>query len=410
MKKPKFISNVSIGGGALSVSELRTAAMSDPKSFMGKVNALIESGKVTLSDLRDLKGVFHALADVQVPVNVDMMGQERAIMASAFPLLTGGLTVKGINDAYESVPTIGQEFVEDFEDNKKVTTMALVHAIGKNGPAGVKEGDPYPEVSASEEKVEIRNKRDGLKLSLTAEAIEENDIADFVQKVNKCGEIGAEVVEEQTLSRVCDQNGSASSAAEPYVYRPNGAGTALFSATANTPGPRAPNGTRKLNNALTDDTDLEALRQLLVSMLNQRGKRVNNWNNSEMILAVPDALVPVAQKILNSELIPGNENEHNPWGPKGSYRPRLVSSPKLDDISTTAWYMGRPKRQFKRKWKLRFEYVTLSGDTQAFLDRRIAAQFRIGWDVEIGAIDYIYWVQSLLSTAAASAPSAANNA
>ena len=105
-----------------------------------------------------------------------------------------------------------------------------------------------------------------------------------------------------------------------------------------------------------------------------------------------------AAKILNSELVPGVENEVSNWGPRGQYRPKLLSSPKLDDISTTAWYLGAFRRQFIRKWKLRFEYVTLSGDTKDFLERRIAFQARIGWDVEIGATDYVYVVQNLSST------------
>lgn len=413
-KKPRLVPNVTVGErGRLSVSEIRTQAMNDPKGFMQKINAAIDKGELTLQSIGNLMGLLQAVGDVQVPVVIGIADgaggvYERAVMASAFPLLTGGLAVKGIQDAYEAVPSIGQDLVTDFEDNKKVTTMAAIHALGRNGPAGVKEGDPFPEVTASEEKVEIRNKRDGLKLSLTMEAIEENDIADFASRVNKTGEIAADIIEELTLDRICDRNGSAASASAPYAYRPNGAGASLFSTTASTPGTRAPNGTRLINTALVDESDLEAGRSLLSSMRNERGKRIQNWSNGETICLVPDALTGVASKLLNSELVPGVENEQNNWGPRGSYRPVLKSSPKLDDISTSAWYMGRPKRQFKRKWKLRFEYTTLEGNTQAFLDRRIAFQARIAWDCEVGAVDYVYWVQCLAGSVAASAPAAAS--
>jgi len=72
----------------------------------------------------------------------------------------------------------------------------------------------------------------------------------------------------------------------------------------------------------------------------------------------------------------------------------------LDDLSTTVWYLGWFEKQFKRKWKLRFEYVTLGQDTESYLRSRIAFQARLGWDVEIGATDYVYVVQCLSATTA----------
>ena len=392
-----MVSNVTVGGrGRMSVAEIRQAAMKDPKGFMLKMQTAIDAGKMSLSDITDLRGMFLALSDVQVPVHVEVMGEQRSIMASAFPVLVGGLAVKGINDSYMAVPTIGQELVEDVDDNKRVSTFANVHALDKFIDR-VDEGKEFPEISASEEKMEIRSKRNGRKLSITMEAIEENNVADIVRRINALGEIASDWVEEQTLDRVCDRYGSATTPAEPYVYRPNGAGTQLYNATANNPGTRAPSGTRKTNNALVDETDLENARIVLAAMKNERGKRITIPIN-QCILAVPDALVATANKILNSELVPGVENEVNPWGPKGQYRPRIVSSPKLDDISTTAWYLGMFKKQFIRKWKLRYENVMLEGNTQMFLDKRIAAQMRVAWDVEIGALDYVYAVQCLSGT------------
>lgn len=396
--KPRLIPNVTIGErGVLSIAELRQAAQSDPQAFMLRMNAEIERGGVSFGKIRDLKGMFFALSDVQVPTTVEISdGITRSVMASAFPLLIGGLAVKGINDVYQAVPTIGQELVQDFEDPKRVTTFANVAALDKNVDT-VKEGDDYPEINASEEKMEIRNKRNGRKLSITMELIEENAVGDIANRINKLGEIAADWTEEQTLDRVTDRYGSGSSPAAPYTYRPNGGGTQLYNSTANNPGTRAPSGTRVNNNALVDATDLDAARTVLAAMKNDRGKRIAIPIN-QCILLVPDALAGTAAKILNSEYTPGVENEVSNWGPRGQYRPRLVSSPKLDDISTTAWYLGQFSRQFMRKWKLRFEYVTLAGDTQAFLDKRVAFQARIGWDMEVGALDYVFAVQSLTGT------------
>ena len=398
--KKIFRSNISAARG-VSIYDLRSLAQNDPAAFVRKIESGVDAGHLKLSEMKDLRSLHHNLADMSVPITIDIGGTQRAISASAFPILTGNLVIAAINEAYDAIPTIGEHLVTDMEDNKKITTIAAAHTLDKNVDE-VKETEEFPEIGTEEEKVEIRHKRNGRKLTISAEAIEENELADIVTRVNALGEIPAEWIEEQTLERVTDHYGCASSPAEPYVYRPAGTGTQLYNATANNPGIRAPSGTRIQNNALVDETDLDAARTVLRAMKNARNRRINiPW--SEVYFLVPDAIQGTLMKIINSELVPGVENEVSNWGPRGKYYislDRVLSTPKLDDYSTSAWYMGAFRRQFKRKWKLRFEYVTLGTDTQAYLNSRIAFQARIAWDVEIGATDYVFTVQSLSATTA----------
>jgi hypothetical protein len=399
--KQMFRTNLVPVTSTLSVWDIRNLAKNEPTDFLHKINAGVASGKLKLTDIRHIGDLYRALADVQIPVVMEMAGAHRSITASAFPILTGTLAIAAINEAYQSVPAIGDQLVTDFEDNKKVTTIAAVHSLDKQQEE-VKETEDFPEIGVDEEKVEIRHKRNGRRLTISAESIEENEIADIVSRINALGEIAGEWIEEQTLSRVTDYHGSQTTPAEPYVYRPGGTGTSLFSATANTPGTRAPSGTRKNSNAFVDESDLENARILLGSMKNARGKRIN-IPYSERVLLVPDAIVGDVLKVVNSEYVPGVENELNNWGPKGKWNipgERILTTTKLDDLSSSAWYYGIPKRQFKRKWKLKFEYVTLGMDTQAYLNSRIAFQARIAWDCEIGATDYVYWIQNLSATTA----------
>ena len=395
-----FRSNISARRG-VSVYDLRSLAQNAPAEFVGKIEAGVNDGHLKLSDMRDMRSLYQNLADVSVPITIEVAGVQRAITASAFPILTGTLAIAAINEAYNSVPSIGGELVTEMEDNKKVTTIAALHTLDKNVDE-VKETEDFPEIGTDEEKVEIRHKRNGRKLTISAEAIEENEVADIVTRINALGEIAGEWVEEQTLERVTDHYGCAATPAEPYVYRPAGSGTQLYNHTANNPGTRAPSGTRVQSNTLYDETSLSAARTVLRAMKNARGKRINiPW--SEVYFLVPDALEGTLMKIINSELVPGVENEVSNWGPRGKYYiplNRVLSTPKLDDYSTSAWYMGAFKRQFKRKWKLRFEYVTLGTDVQAYLNSRIAFQARIAWDVEIGATDYVFVIQSLSGTTA----------
>jgi hypothetical protein len=401
MKQTRFFRpNISFGRGP-SIYDLRNLAVKEPENFVRKLTEGAQAGKIRFSDIRDIRSLFRIFADIQVPVVMDIAGSKRAITASAFPILTGTLAIAAINEAYAAIPTIGQDLVEEIEDNKKVTTIAAVTTLDKNVDE-VKEAVDFPEIGVDEEKVEIRHKRNGRKLTITAEAIEQNEIADIVSRINALGQIASDWVEEQTLERVSDYYGSRASAIEPYVYRPNGTGTALYSASANTPGTRAPSGTRVNSNALVDETDLDGCRTVVAAMKNSRGKRIGiPW--SEVILLVPYALVGTASKLSNSELVPGVANEVSNYGPRGMfYLPpeRIKSSPKLDDVSATTWYLGAFKRQFRRKWMLRFEYVTLGMDTQAYLNSRIAFQARIAWDCEIGAVDYVYVVQNIAATTA----------
>lgn len=391
---------VPVTGRNLSLQCLRTLAKNEPDVFVHKIQEGVNKGKLNFKDFKDLRALYGALADIEVNVIMqDPSGTQRAISTSAFPILTGTTAIKAINDAYLEYQTIGGQLVEEIDDPKKITTIAAIHNQDKDQDE-VKELKEFPEVGSVEEMVEIRHKKNGRKLTISAEAISENEVANIVSKLNSLGKIAAKHVEKLTLRRVTDYDGSASSAGEPYVYRPNGTGTTLYSASANTPGTRTPSGTRYTSNALVDETDLDNARTRLRSVVDEQSERINiPW--SMVYLLVPDALVGTALKILNSEYVPGVENEVSNWGPKGKfYIPpeRVLTSPKLDDLSTSAWYLGAFKEQFKRKWKMRFEYVSLGQSTQAYLDSQVAAQFRVAWDCEVGAVDYVYVVQNLSGT------------
>jgi len=349
----------------------------------------------------DLRSMYQMLADVEVTVPMEIHGATRAITTSAMPILTGVMVLAGINDAYEGVETVGQHLVTEMDDNKKVTTLAVLDATDSNIEE-VKETGEFPEIGLVEEGVEIRHKKNGRRLSLSVESFLENEIGNIGRKINLLGEIAAEWVEEQTLKRVTDYDGSKSSPSEPYVYRPTTGGTALYSASANTPGERAPSGTRITNNAFVDETDLDAARTRLASMLNVRGKRIAVPRSLIKVLC-PDAILSNVKKVFNSEYVPGVENELSNWGPRGSWHipnERIISTPKLDDLSTSAWYYGAFQKQFVRKWKMRFEYVELGQSTQIYLTNQIAFQGRIAWDCEVGTTDYVYVIQNLSATTA----------
>lgn len=403
-KKRPFITQnlVPVSGRSLSLMDVRSLAQNEPENFARKVQEGVDKGLLSFTDFTDLKALYGALRDVRVKVTmIDRLGYQRAISTAAFPILTGTTAIKAINDAYLNYDAIGGYLVEEIDDNKKVTTIAALHNQDKEQDE-VKELEDFPEVMSKEEKVEIRHKKNGRKVTISLEMIQENEVADIASRLNALGTIAADWVEEQTLYRVTDHYGSAATPAEPYAYRPGGTGTQLYNSTANNPGTRAPSGTRKTNNAFVDETDLEAADLVLRAMKNERGKRLNVPQSRIQILC-PYALLWKVTKVMNSEYVPGVENEVSNWGPKGKWHipdRRIICSPKVDDMSTTAWYYGAFTMQFKRKWKMRFEYVSLGMETQAYLDSQVAAQYRVAWDCEIGATDYVYVIENLSGTTA----------
>jgi hypothetical protein len=206
--------------------------------------------------------------------------------------------------------------------------------------------------------------------------------------------------ETQTIKRLLDYDGSAATPRAPYVYKPAGSGTTLYSATANTPGIRTPSGNVYQSNAFEDDSDLDNSRARLWGFKDENSRRVYiPW--SSVYIMTPTALIGKMMKIFNSQYVPGVENELSNYGPGGTWyipKERIITSPLIDDYTTSTWLMGDFKSQFRRKWKLRFEYVTLGTDTQAYLNSMVAFQARLAWDMEIGAVDYNRVVMNLSGT------------
>lgn len=395
----KIRTNVQVGSRGLDVAGLRELAKNNPQEFAQRADEIIEAGEFTWTDVADLKGFYRAFADIPVQAQVAKQGGEfRTIDTAAFPLLAGNLSLAGVTAAYEAMPKIGGELVTDMETNKKRATFVnIVHSSKKNLETA--EGEDFPMAGAGQEPYDIVTVRKGLRTAITQELLEENDTPGIMQRLNYLGEKMAKEVEIQTLKSVTDHDGSASSGAEPYALHFDGSGTALFT-TVNTTQKRLPStGNRVTNNALVDVSDLDKARIRLASMTDSEGDRIP-LDYANLVLLVPDALVGVAAQIRGSQMEPGNINALNNWGPQGAWRPRILTTPFLDALSASAWYLGNFKKQFKRCWKINMENLSLS-DPKTYLTKRVAFESRVAWAVGVGAVDQgVYVVQNLSGTTA----------
>lgn len=414
---------------SLSVSSLANLAKSDPDAFVHRVRrwtdasaaiahglepsseqlegiSLREAEAFSLSGMRPEKfqALRQALDGVNVEARVHEEGGTRAVTAGAFPLLTSALVVIGVNEAYESISDPTPELVTDVDDMKRESSFIGVLSADKSDITRKTELDTYTEFGASEESFHVGHLDQGFQIVLSQSLIDEADLPNIVARLTAVGELAKTYQVEQVLRRITDHDGSASSGAEPYVLHgpTSSAGRALYVTSNAAPLDRLPtSGNRITSNPLADIANLEAARARLSSMKDSRGKRIHIPLERRKLL-IPDALMLKAWTLTNSVGVPGSFNEVNMFGPNGPARPRaIISDARMDDLSTSAWYYGDFQRQFFRKWKVRPEVVTYGGaSTLPYTTRREALRVRIGWDMEVGARDFVYVVQCLSGTTA----------
>lgn len=399
----KISTNVQVGSSGLDVAGLRELAKNNPQEFAQRASDIIESGDFTWTDVSDLKGFYRAFADIPVQAQVEDNGQFRTMDTAAFPLLAGNLSLAGVTAAYEAMPKVGGELCTDMDVNKKeVNFVNITHSA----PEGTRtaEGQDFPMAGAGEERYTIRTERHGLRIAVTQELIEENDVVGVMQRLNYLGEKMAKEIEIATLKAVTDHTGSAASPVEPRALIVNGSPSPLFT-TTNSVQTRLPsNGNRLTSNAFVDASDLDNARIRLAAMTDSEGDRIP-LRYGDLVLLIPDALLGPVSQLLGSQMEPGNINALNNWGPQGMWRPKVVSTPFLDALSSTAWYLGNFKRQFKRCWKIKMENLSLS-DPKTYLTKRVAFESRVAWALGIGSTDQGVYVTQNLSGSTAPADEA----
>lgn len=399
-------SNFHVGGGQADMRGLFDLAEKNGTKFIEVTRALIQEGRLRLDDpMIDLRAMFAATIDIPCEVRAHIPGiGERTLTTSAFPILTGNLIAELLDRPDEVAEPIWSRLVSVRPTMKDTTHLVRVVNSDPSHVGGNKrkEGDPYPLMVSGEERVQVDTVDDGRRIAIGQKLLETNDKPGLIEQVNALREWANERRDTVTLLRVYDVYGSGASPAQPYVYRPNGTGTALYT-TSTTALTRAPSGTRVTDNPIVDGASLQALIDVLANMRNENGHRVSAL--SELELLAPHALSAAIEKILKSEMTPGVENEVNPYGPRGRFKIDPIYSPKIDDFTTTSVILARKfAKQFVMVTRVDMEYVSMAASMQDFLRNRLALEARIADEFEIGARDHNRAVQSLSGTTAPTGP------
>ena len=393
--------------GQADIGGLLDLASKDGRRFVEITGQLASAGKLRWEDV-DLKALFFRTIDLQCEVEVEIAGfgmeGRRTITTSAFPVIAGQLTAELMSRNDDEAETIWQELVEVRDTNKETTHLIRIINQDPSHIGGKRriEGDPYPLMASGEERFQVDTIDDGRRIAINQKVIETNDKAGFMEQIGGLREWAMNRRDVVTLYRVWDLYGSGTTPAAPYVYRPNGSGTALYTTSA-TAHRRARSGTRVTDRPLVDGASLQAAINILANMRDENGIRVGGL--VELDLVVPHALAATADVLVLSERTPGVVEAFNPYGPRGRYRIRVLTSPKIDDFTTQDWLLGRRiSRQFQMVTRLNMEFVSMPGSMQDFLRTRLAFEARIADEFEVGARDHNRVVQALATTTAPTGP------
>lgn len=301
---------------------------------------------------------------------------QEAVTASQFNTIVGTLLSKVVMDAYEPYTKIVDELVTKFTSVLETDKIPGTYLTGDLDD--VHEHGEYPHLADIAEKyVEIGHQKRGLILDITDEAVRFDRTNTIMDRANQMGERMGRDREERIMSVIQDITGF-------KAWYPSGTETDLYQ-NAQGAGD-AHEYDNLVADVLSDYTDVNALYLLLRLMKDDNG---DNIRIVPKTLLVPVTLEITAIRIINNEVLAGGtNNERNPMANKF----KILSHPLLDDQSTTAWYLGDFKKNFREKVIIPPQVLTRRmGDNNEDAWRKdIVASVKVRYDSKVGAVDYRY--------------------
>lgn len=298
-----------------------------------------------------------------------------AVTASQFATIVGTLLSKIVMDAYQEQSKIGDQLVTKFMSTQETDKVPGGYLEGTL--ADVDEHGEYPHVADVKEKyVEISHQKRGLILDVTDEAVRFDRTGIVMDRAAQLGRRMARDRELRIVNTIQDLAGY-------LAWYPSGSNEGLYANAAATASHTYDN---LVTDVLADYTDITTLYNLLRLMKDENADPIVI---DPKILLVPVALEITANRIIVNDVLPGGtNNERNPF----ANRFKVLSTPDLDTQSSTAWYLGDFKKQFKEKVVIPPQVAQRRyGDNNEDAWRRdIVASYKVRYDSMIGAVDYCY--------------------
>lgn len=294
---------------------------------------------------------------------LEIAGAAFSHSASDFPLLLEDSANKMLMDAYSAFPNTWSQWsrrgsVSDFKENKRLRMGTFANL------ETVRAGGEYTESSLSEERETIQASTKGRIISFDRQMLINDDLDSFSRVTAMMGRSAARSVEKDVYTTLTNNPTMSDSVALFHSSHNNLAGSGAAIAAGTVSAGKA--AMRKQTFSSTDDEYLDILAEILL---------------------VPVALEDTARTLIASATDPGQANSRKPNIHQNTLE--VVSSPYLDSVSATAWYLlGNASQDAPI-----IEVVFLDGVDTPFIDSQEGfnidgVQFKVRLDYGVGAIDY----------------------
>lgn len=312
-----------------------------------------------------------------------------------FQVVTGELIGRKVIEGYEDdAGFIGDKLVTVMPSRLRNSRVAGFRALA--GPTEVHEGHPYEESGFEEKYVTTLESKQGRILSINEELIAFDQTGEINRRAMALGYYLRQERERTIVRAVTD----ADSSSGKYVYRPSGAGQALYQADgSNRNYVGAGNTTSPAFNAaipLEDWTDLE-------EALHYRATQVKDdrLDGSQRPIVAPVRQLLVAEKLRGTARSIVHSTEVHVSTADGETRfanpvhnmVEVLSSPFIDEQGGAAlddWYLGDFRRQFLWTEIWPVQTFLQRAESEAAFERDVVLRVKARYYGGISAVDTVF--------------------
>lgn len=389
--------------------QLRTLIESHgPKGFYHKVVELLNEKALTPDDfsyreLAEACGVLPRLRSLRESPLVEegppaawLSESNPGVGTNLFQVVTGELIGRKVLEGYEDDSGfVGDKLVTVLPSRLKNQRLAGFTALA--GPTAVAENHPYEESTFEEKSVTTLESKQGRILSITEELIAFDQTGEIHRRAMALGYYLRQERERTIVRAVTDADASAGK----YVYRPNGAGAALYASDGSRRNYVGAGNTTSaaFNTAvpLVDWTDIEhVLHYRAIEVIDDRidGSRRPIVVPARQML-VPERLRGTARSIVNStEITVGNSGDvATKFANPVHGLVEVLSSPFVDEQGGQAindWYLGDFRRQFVWTEIWPVQTFLQRNDSEAAFDRDVVLRVKARYYGGLSAVDTVF--------------------
>jgi len=330
-----------------------------PRQFVQLVCDVLEGDKLpngTELKMKDSEFSLRALWEGLVGPVEETLPSKRAsalyvdmreeVNTSSFVAVTKLLLANRVIEGYNMQRGIGDQLVSTMNSTRRLENVAGFTSVA--GLLEVKESEAYLDSGIEDKYVTTEAIKKGRIISISEEAIMEDQTGQLLVRAQRIGEAAAQEREKTIIHGVIDLNSN--------VYRPSGVPTALYSGDTghkNLIGDGTSPAGWTTAIALEDWTDLQEVLQYHAEEVSTDRQIGDNepilWNPN--ILLVPPALEGTGMRIVNATTVESTAtNQRTVFNNPMARRFTVLSSPYIPRSGITGadadWYLGEFSRQF----------------------------------------------------------------